>query len=219
MKIADFEKNLKQQKPEYHIKFLSDNISEKYNISKDKIGVFKFPKEISNIDRIFYWMGEGIPMTQLLEFKTCEKAYETGNMVVEIVTGTTEEAVEGFKSNNAIYANSPLYPKAIKLINNVKCGKINGKLCYGILNGKELYENMFLSYLILDSEKKPWRLIKIECKALSEYCWKNRRDLPLYMTVSKGNDDKRWGAVGFLLKYEKIIDEDFVEILLWNEKK
>jgi len=82
------------------------------------------------------------------------------------------------------------------------------------LNGRELYENMFLSYLILDREKKPWKLMKIECKALSEYCWVNRKTLPLYMTVSKGNDGQRWGAVGFLLKYEKIIDKGFVEILL-----
>ena len=212
---ADFDKDLKNQKPEEHIKLISKYISEEYNISERSISVLYLTKEISNIDRIFYWKGKNnVPMSRLLEFKTDWKAFDTTNIVVELVTGVPEECVEEFKSNSIIRVGSEFYEKARSMICNVMLGNIKGKVCYGAMKGNELYDNMMLSYMIMDNKGNPHHCMKIKCKELSEYCYLHRREFPLYMTVSKDKYDQKWGAVGLLIPYDRIKDESFVENLL-----
>jgi hypothetical protein len=207
MKVTDFEADVKEQKIELHIPLIKNFIREKCNVNGRGIldAELEGGKCFSNVDKILYWMDKkNHTWVKNIECKTDKKTIDTGNIVIELATGMPREYTEDFQKETKIKYGDVEHLKALQLVERVINGEIEGKICYGALNGLTLSKNMWLSYMIVDHDKKPHKCLLFRCDSMSRYLGDSYKTRALYTTLTVGRSGKTWGAVGMLWPLSEI---------------
>lgn len=134
------------------------------------------------------------------EYKTDYKAYETNNIVFEIVTYLN---IIFLKNINCvrICKQSKHFGKLINIIDKVNNGEIyDGKISRHF--GKE--SNIWMSYIVLNQKVNIQNHFVFTMTDLNNFVLKNYSNGDLIITKTKNKQNKEWNTISWLVPIEKI---------------